>query len=69
VVLCCYRCNQKKNDKTPSEAGMKLLRQPFKPKLDTTRIDLRRAPRSWNLVLPKDFDHLMSEAYWSVELK
>lgn len=30
-VLACIGCNTKKRDKTPHEAGMKLLRAPFKP--------------------------------------
>lgn len=32
VVCCCYRCNQKKRDRTPREAGMVLLKIPKKPR-------------------------------------
>ena len=32
IVTCCKECNQFKADKTPKEAGMKLLRRPFRPK-------------------------------------
>ena len=32
IVTCCKDCNQYKADKTPKEAGMKLLRRPFRPK-------------------------------------
>ncbi len=32
VVLCCKKCNLKKGDRTPEEAGLKLLRQPKAPK-------------------------------------
>ena len=32
IVACCKECNQYKADKTPKEAGMKLLRRPFRPK-------------------------------------
>jgi 5-methylcytosine-specific restriction endonuclease McrA len=32
VVSSCYRCNQKKKDRTCEEAGMYLMRQPFRPK-------------------------------------
>lgn len=28
LVAACFRCNNKKGDRTPSEAGMKLLRTP-----------------------------------------
>lgn len=31
VVAACIKCNRKKNDKTPEESGMKLLRKPFTP--------------------------------------
>ena len=32
IVTCCKECNQFKADKTPKEAGMKLLRRPYRPK-------------------------------------
>jgi len=31
VVACCKRCNVKKGGRTPRQAGMFLIRQPFKP--------------------------------------
>jgi len=31
TVVCCIRCNNKKGDKTPEEAGMKLVNTPYKP--------------------------------------
>ena len=31
MVACCKHCNQKKADRTPKEAGMKLLRRPYRP--------------------------------------
>lgn len=31
LVLCCIKCNQKKGDKTPEEAGLKLIRKPQTP--------------------------------------
>jgi len=31
LVCACSSCNNKKGDRTPQEAGMKLLRQPQKP--------------------------------------
>ena len=68
-VLACYRCNQRKNDKTPQQAGMKLLSVPVKPKVALSKIDIRRAPESWQLVMPKDMDRLISQAYWEVPLQ
>lgn len=32
IVASCYRCNQKKGNRTPEEAGMKLLRRAFRPR-------------------------------------
>lgn len=32
IVTCCKECNQYKADKTPKEAGMKLMRRPYRPK-------------------------------------
>jgi 5-methylcytosine-specific restriction endonuclease McrA len=32
VVLCCKKCNLKKGDRTPEEAGLKLLKQPKPPR-------------------------------------
>lgn len=32
IVTSCYGCNDKKGSRTPEQAGMKLLRKPFRPK-------------------------------------
>jgi hypothetical protein len=31
LVACCTKCNSKKNDRTPEEAGMTMLSKPFAP--------------------------------------
>lgn len=33
LVACCSKCNNRKDDRTPKEAGMKLRRKPFIPTL------------------------------------
>ncbi len=33
IVTCCERCNRLKGDRTPEEAGMKLLKPPRRPVL------------------------------------
>ncbi len=33
LVTACHRCNVQKGDKTPEQAGLNLLVQPFKPSL------------------------------------
>jgi 5-methylcytosine-specific restriction endonuclease McrA len=60
IVTCCISCNRKKGGRTPSQAGMHLIRPPRRP--DSTpalriTIGLRNAPASWR-------DYL----YWNVEL-
>jgi 5-methylcytosine-specific restriction endonuclease McrA len=31
LVTCCHTCNQKKGNKTPSEASMELIKKPYTP--------------------------------------
>ncbi len=59
IVTACFRCNVKKANRTPEEAGMKLLRKPKKPDWDI-RMILRLTnndPKVW-----------MDYLYWNVEL-
>lgn len=37
LVACCYPCNNSKGDRTPEQAGIKLLRQPRPFNLHTSR--------------------------------
>lgn len=42
VVLCCNTCNNRKDNKTPDEAGMPLLSKPWAPtrwELDTLNVE------------------------------
>jgi 5-methylcytosine-specific restriction endonuclease McrA len=32
LVCCCTKCNNHKGNRTPDQAGMRLLRRPFRPK-------------------------------------
>jgi len=63
VVCACVRCNVRKGGRTPSEAGMKLIRKPVRPK---------RSPLlSVKLSHPKyaSWRGFVDAAYWSVDLK
>lgn len=62
LVCCCVRCNMRKGGRVPEEAGMKLVRRPYKPKRSPLiRVTIRdRRYRSWR--------HFVDDAYWSVEL-
>jgi len=63
LVCACTTCNAKKGGRTPKQARMKLIREPFKPKRNPV-INIRLSSdkyASWRAFL--------DEAYWSVELK
>jgi 5-methylcytosine-specific restriction endonuclease McrA len=58
IVTCCIRCNRKKGDRTPEQAGLRLIRSPRRPLLPpalTITLGTARAPESW-----RDF------LYWNV---
>ena len=39
VVLACIPCNQRKKNRTPSAAGMRLIREPRQPKAEDLRLN------------------------------
>jgi 5-methylcytosine-specific restriction endonuclease McrA len=62
LVCACVKCNARKGGRTPDQAGMRLMRQPVKPKRNPA-ITLRLGSpkyQSWKAFL--------DEAYWTVEL-
>lgn len=58
-VLACLPCNTKKGNRTLKECGMKLAREPFKPKYQFFKSE-GAICRSWKKFL--------SNAYWNVEM-
>lgn len=46
LVACCHPCNNRKGNRTPDEAGMRLLRQPRPFSLHTSRHLMRLMGRS-----------------------
>ncbi len=65
VVCSCIECNLRKGGRTPAQAGIKLLREPIRPRWTPL---LRGSPvkgahRAW---LP--FLNLTDASYWNVEL-
>jgi 5-methylcytosine-specific restriction endonuclease McrA len=66
VVCSCVACNLRKGGRTPEEAGMRLLRQPSRPRWTAVfRAAARRALyRQWS-----PFLGLVDAAYWNVELR
>jgi 5-methylcytosine-specific restriction endonuclease McrA len=67
VVISCTPCNQRKGGRTPTEAGMKLLSKPIRPKTlpggMTFTIQYREGmPDAWR-------KWVRDKAYWNVELE
>lgn len=65
IVVACVICNQRKQNKTPEQAGMKLISQPVMPKtlpmLDVGKLWGGDMPESWK-------SYLGTVAYWEGEL-
>ena len=50
IVTSCYPCNLRKRNRTPEQAGMRLLRKPFRPKtlpMSFLQLDRRTLPKIW----------------------
>lgn len=61
-VLACMDCNRRKRDRTPEEAGLKLLKKPEKPRWSPVlEVPVGRVKQSW--------ERFVSEAYWNVKLE
>ncbi len=53
VVTACSACNHRKADRTPEEAGMRLLSRPAPPRANPYAHLMGRAfPRAWDIYLP-----------------
>jgi 5-methylcytosine-specific restriction endonuclease McrA len=50
TICSCYECNQRKADRTPHEAGMKLMWEPKTPRVDYL-VARGRIPKSWKVYL------------------
>lgn len=48
TACACFECNQRKADKSPTEAGMKLLWEPKRPRTDYTIVS-GKIPASWKI--------------------
>lgn len=59
-VLACVDCNRKKADMSVKQAGMQLLREPFKPKW---------SPLFRTKVAIPSWEKFLSEMYWNVALE
>jgi 5-methylcytosine-specific restriction endonuclease McrA len=62
IVCACVKCNVKKGGRTPLEAGMKLYREPIRPKTSPV-LSLKLSHRKY-----ESWKTFLDNAYWSVEL-
>ena len=60
-VLACLACNGRKADRLPEETGIKLLKEPVRPRWKPLYAKHPVKIRSWS--------RFLSEAYWNVELQ
>jgi 5-methylcytosine-specific restriction endonuclease McrA len=63
IVCACVRCNVRKGGRTPTEAGMRLIHEPLRPRTSPS-LSLKLSHgkyQSWRTFL--------DNAYWTVELK
>jgi len=66
IVVACTDCNQRKGNRTPAEAGMKLLSKPVKP----DKLGRRRVLLTWQRGMPEAWRSYMRDAtYWRGELE
>lgn len=68
IVVSCLKCNSKKDNRTPSEAGMKLIQKPFAPLIadDFNSGILNRLKKMSRVV---NNNKWAAWVYWNVELK
>lgn len=62
IVCSCIPCNTRKANRTPAEAGMRLIRKPKRPKWRPF------VQVSFGLPVPESWRHFLDLAYWNVEL-
>jgi 5-methylcytosine-specific restriction endonuclease McrA len=63
LVCACVRCNARKGGRTPTQAHMKLVRKPVRPKRNPV-IALRLGSEKYS-----SWKAFLDEAYWTVELR
>ena len=61
-VLACMRCNRRKANRTPADAGVRLRKKPIAPTwTPTLEVPIARLRQSW--------EKFVSERYWNVPLE
>ena len=62
IVCSCIPCNTRKSNRTPAEAGLRLVRKPKRPKWRPF------VQVSFSLDYHDSWKHFLDLAYWNVEL-
>jgi len=68
IVCCCLKCNSKKDNRTPQEAGMKLIQKPVAPIIaDNYNLSMIKKIKAYSNAFnnQKWIDYL----YWNIEIK
>jgi 5-methylcytosine-specific restriction endonuclease McrA len=68
IVLSCISCNNKKQDKTLEQSGMKLARKPYVPTSAEIRNNRRARKIHAPTEIPQQWERFLSRLYWNVEL-
>ena len=63
TVCACHSCNTEKRNRTPEEAGMKLIRKPHTPKF-LPSYNFKYSQEKYSC-----WRNFISDVYWNVELK
>jgi len=63
LVTACFECNGKKANRTPLEAGMKLMKKPKEPKI-VPFMKVKISDKKY-----ASWKHFISSIYWNTELK
>ncbi len=63
IVCCCVKCNVRKGGRTPTEANMRLINVPHRPKRSPV-ITLRLTSEKY-----ASWKQFLNTAYWNVELR
>lgn len=66
IVTSCLPCNTKKRNRTPEEAGMRLLTHPTRPKWKGNKSVLEI---NSNIEIKLSWQKIIDAAYWDQELK
>lgn len=65
IVVACTACNQRKANRTPAQAGMRLLSKPMRPE----KLFRRRSILTWQPGMPDSWlPFMIGSIYWKGEL-